>query len=1574
MSGRDQNRSSLSGAARQSGNPRTHSLAKPYSRPTSFNGIGSTNGLSSSATLTDLANVSTSLISPTKNRPNSPTKINTNNSSSNSNSNSNSHTTRLINSSSSYGSLPRSNSDNSLFTVSSIKSIFSRPLQWLATPAKSGLTSSNSMNFGSTPSGNGNANRGKRDSFSSFGNDLENPDSNNEAEELSPSDHRKRIQKRFRRNSPSPEKQSSSRHQNQRKQNGHYNSTNQSERGDYEPQSTPKFEIQGRAISGFMLPPLSPNITLKPKSHLPQHINHEKEQSSTNFSRPLGSIGGLSTSKSMSYLDPPSDVLNPSSPRKGGMLTRSKRVELSSLVDEDVDDDHRMDDHHSSKGNEKGKGKDIEGNTWSPWKSRYSTSGGAASSSANPRPTTPSKRTPSRLMEQRDYTLPSLSPFRAPPSPLNRHSPLVPNAGASSSGLTRSATTANIRKAASVASDVSMGRSGSVRGIRQSGSMLFGSVNGDREKDDDRMSVDGEQRQREGSVLDWFMKDRWDGRPGSPASAAASRRLGSAGPSLSHAPIRKGQLVWHEEDKAFVRESELRAAQAPPAIHKNEAERILYTLESMRKTPLTDARKGDLPPLVGQSSRTMRKTINVPLATAAAGVSAKSRRDKDKLGGDDRVSVMISPYGRRKVADQEARDERRSKAVDERGYRPSPTPTASDAQSDRSQASDIEMDLPSSQKSHSPAPAPTPRRSSRLKRPTTADEDESTPKPSRRTTKRGTSKQPETVQEDQSQPTPRGRRTRKATVERATSPTPPTANSVPTITATAPSPGGPTGSTAQTVSTSSYQPLADGERSRGGSSLRARSDVTKRTHVGAANYSRSATPSSGRFSAKEEDLPDMDELEQAKIPLPSFSGISFAGLSAIPPTTTNASTEEGSSTLVSAGSTAESPAAQPSSSLGVPPPGRRPGGPLARVGMSSTRPRASSPLAAGSIVAQPESPPSAPGPSKSTQPPSNGFFGLTGSASASIPPTGSTTPLGKPPASSFFSGPTSTNGEKEKEKSFSFGLGKPPSANPTAEADNKSSGIPDFFGKKSAPPSGTTTPSSVPSFDFGLSKKPTTEDSKAPPAQLPPSTFSFGNSAAASQPSTNGSSSSAAGFNFGATKDNGAKETNAPAFSFGNSKPAQTAAPAFSFGTSSAKPADPPKSTFNFGNPASTGSAAERPSEAAKPAFSFGSSSADTAKPAEAAKPAFSFGTSSAATTTPKVAETAKPAFSFGVGSTTPASAPPASNASAPAPAPAFGGFNFDKPAEKKDAQPSNPFGSTASATGGSGSAAPSFTFGASTTPNTSSPFGASASQTNGDAGKSNPFGSSSNPPKAPTSTGFNFGGTNTKQANGSSPAFGSAPAPAAASNPFAFGSSPAATSPALAPTSNPFGAAPGSPATTPAPSFAFGQSSSTATPAAAPSTGFGSTPYSNPFSVPAQPAAAATSGGFNFAFNGGSNAPQASSPAPTSGGFNFGQSTPSTPAAATANNGSFNFGATPSTQPAFGGFGQSGATTTPAAPPPSSGFAFGASPAQAQPQRFGSPAPADGGFSLGATDPVAPGSPGGRKVKGLPRRGAIKR
>ena len=78
------------------------------------------------------------------------------------------------------------------------------------------------------------------------------------------------------------------------------------------------------------------------------------------------------------------------------------------------------------------------------------------------------------------------------------------------------------------------------------------------------------------------------------------------------------------------------------------------------RTPRPSSSTTILPPdLIGSSSRQLRKAISVPLATAQTGESARQRRDRERLG-ETGVSVMISPYGRRRQVDQASRDARRT--------------------------------------------------------------------------------------------------------------------------------------------------------------------------------------------------------------------------------------------------------------------------------------------------------------------------------------------------------------------------------------------------------------------------------------------------------------------------------------------------------------------------------------------------------------------------------------------------------------------------------------------------------------------------------------------------------------------------------------------------------------------------------------------------------------------------------------------------------------------------------------------------------------------------------------------------
>jgi nucleoporin NUP1 len=125
-------------------------------------------------------------------------------------------------------------------------------------------------------------------------------------------------------------------------------------------------------------------------------------------------------------------------------------------------------------------------------------------------------------------------------------------------------------------------------------------------------------------------------------------------------------MVWDAE-RGFVRESDLRA-ENPGPVGANEAERILFALENRRNTPLQTARAAAVPfsqggplpaELVGASTRQIRKAINVPLATAQTRETLRSKREKELQEDRQRgVSVLISPYGRRRQAEEELRSAR----------------------------------------------------------------------------------------------------------------------------------------------------------------------------------------------------------------------------------------------------------------------------------------------------------------------------------------------------------------------------------------------------------------------------------------------------------------------------------------------------------------------------------------------------------------------------------------------------------------------------------------------------------------------------------------------------------------------------------------------------------------------------------------------------------------------------------------------------------------------------------------------------------------------------------------------------
>lgn len=443
-----------------------------------------------------------------------------------------------------------------------------------------------------------------------------------------------------------------------------------------------------------------------------------------------------------------------------------------------------------------------------------------------------------------------------------------------------------------------------------------------------------------------------------------------------------------------------------------------------------------------------------------------------------------------------------------------------------------------------PSPEPTPRRSSRLKRNETTEDQEETPRSKRPTRGKGTVKN---AAVETSAPKESGRRRRKATTEpmsperEAHPPVP----SIPTITETAPSPS-------EKSSQSTYQPRSESDGPRQSSSLRARTEKTKRAHGSSAHGSRATSPTSGgRYSAREEDLPDMEELEQSKIALPSFSGINFGNFGVPAPSAPKAaasapSTEPAEKSTLSLGTTG-------SSGLGVP---RASGGPLSR--LNASRPRASSPLAATSVVAEPDSPETkTPTPTAATgKADENGFYSLSGGKNT---PTSS-----QPPTTSLFAPPKSNDGSSKP--AFSFGLGKP-SAPPAAATPSSDNGdVPNFFGRKSAPDSGTATP-----------------------VVGAPAPFSFGSSAPKpAEPTKNDSS---APFSFGQT---------APSAASASDKPAPAPLGSFNFGAkpaeSDAKAAPAPLGSFNFGGSTSSSvPAAEKAAPAPLGSFNFGSSKpADT--------------------------------------------------------------------------------------------------------------------------------------------------------------------------------------------------------------------------------------------------------------------------------------------------------------------------------------------------------------------------------------------
>jgi nucleoporin NUP1 len=264
----------LTGPSRPSSNPRTHSQP-PYARPGPSGLASSGRGLNGSPSYTLNGRSSLNLSAAS-----GPQRIRNLTSSS-------------ATKSTGGGGLTRSGSESSLGLIGGLKSILSKPFNWLGTPAKQ-------------PNGQ------KRD----FEYELES--SGQDQMDLSPT-AAKHAPKRARRRSPTPP-------------TGPYSPAGKNENG--------TLEVTGRAVSGFMLPPLPPNVSLQPS-------RSTRLQQPTNFSRPL------TTSHSMPYLDPPLG-----SPSRNRALGRSRRVDLAAIAngEVEVEDDQRV-------------VKRVEGDNWTAWRS-----------------------------------------------------------------------------------------------------------------------------------------------------------------------------------------------------------------------------------------------------------------------------------------------------------------------------------------------------------------------------------------------------------------------------------------------------------------------------------------------------------------------------------------------------------------------------------------------------------------------------------------------------------------------------------------------------------------------------------------------------------------------------------------------------------------------------------------------------------------------------------------------------------------------------------------------------------------------------------------------------------------------------------------------------------------------------------------------------------------------------------------------------------------------------------------------------------------------------------------------------
>jgi hypothetical protein len=153
-----------------------------------------------------------------------------------------------------------------------------------------------------------------------------------------------------------------------------------------------------------MLPPLPPNISLGggSGSRLDRDKSGDRIGQITNFSRPLPS------SKSMPYLDPPSSALSPMKGKRGtlGSLTRSKRLELSDLEDDDSMSMTGIQRSGTLRNGDQQTGAEEEPKTaWSPWKDRRTVVAAASPGRASPLRRVTRGSTSISMNESRDVSI-----------------------------------------------------------------------------------------------------------------------------------------------------------------------------------------------------------------------------------------------------------------------------------------------------------------------------------------------------------------------------------------------------------------------------------------------------------------------------------------------------------------------------------------------------------------------------------------------------------------------------------------------------------------------------------------------------------------------------------------------------------------------------------------------------------------------------------------------------------------------------------------------------------------------------------------------------------------------------------------------------------------------------------------------------------------------------------------------------------------------------------------------------------------------------------------------------------------